>query len=365
MRELTIILPTEATLEESEKVGLLFRWNFYFSEMAENFDIEVYSCDVKNYTSILGVEHHSLPFSLKFIPYGNQIFYNVWLLLNSKKMTKVLRVISVSFFILPLIRLFGKKIILSYHYDYKTKTKKDFGGIKGLTAGIREWLSIKSADTIIATTEELQKKIKDVYHRDSIIIPNFVDTSKFRPLEKEDYILYAGRIYWHKGIDYLLEAFKEVEKQFDIKLKLAGLGDIEFYKKKAKELKIKNIEFLGRVDNNDMPLLMGKAKIFVLPTLHLEGHPKALIEAMACGCACIATDVPGNREIIKNGVNGILVQPKDVNSLKEAVLKILEDDSLRFYLSDNAVKTAQKFSLENTLYKEVEIIEQCLNHLEK
>lgn len=364
MKKLTIILPTEAKLEEAERVGLLSRWKFYFSEMSKHFEVEVYSCDTKNYSQVLGVKHINLPISLDFLPYGNQIFYNFYLLIMSFKMSKILRVISVSYFILPLLRLFGRIIILSYNYDYKTTTKKDFGGIKGLTAGIRECLSIKSADKVICTTEELYRKVKEVYKKDSIIIPNFVDTSKFKPLGKENYILYAGRIYWHKGIDYLIEAFALVEKQFDIKLKLAGLGDLDLYKEKAKKLGIKNIEFLGSVDNDKMPEIMGKAKIFVLPTVTREGHPKALIEAMACGCACIATDVPGNKELIKNGENGLLVRPKDSNSLKEAIIRIIKDENLRSNLSEKARKMASKFSIENTLYKEIKLLKNLMGNYE-
>lgn len=364
MKKLTIILPTEAKLEEAERVGLLSRWKFYFSEMSKHFEVEVYSCDTKNYSQVLGVKHINLPISLDFLPYGNQIFYNFYLLIISFKMSKILRVISVSYFILPLLRLFGRIIILSYNYDYKTTTKKDFGGIKGLTAGIRECLSIKSADKVICTTEELYRKVKEVYKKDSIIIPNFVDTSKFKPLGKENYILYAGRIYWSKGIDYLIEAFASVEKQFDIKLKLAGLGDLDLYKEKAKKLGIKNIEFLGSVDNDKMPEIMGKAKIFVLPTVTREGHPKALIEAMACGCACIATDVPGNKELIKNGENGLLVRPKDSNSLKEAIIRIIKDENLRSNLSEKARKMASKFSIENTLYKEIKLLKNLMGNYE-
>lgn len=364
MKKLTIILPTEAKLEEAERVGLLSRWKFYFSEMSKHFEVEVYSCDTKNYSQVLGVKHINLPISLDFLPYGNQIFYNFYLLIMSFKMSKILRVISVSYFILPLLRLFGRIIILSYNYDYKTTTKKDFGGIKGLTAGIRECLSIKSADKVICTTEELYRKVKEAYKKDSIIIPNFVDTSKFKPLGKENYILYAGRIYWHKGIDYLIEAFALVEKQFDIKLKLAGLGDLDLYKEKAKKLGIKNIEFLGSVDNDKMPEIMGKAKIFVLPTVTREGHPKALIEAMACGCACIATDVPGNKELIKNGENGLLVRPKDSNSLKEAIIRIIKDENLRSNLSEKARKMASKFSIENTLYKEIKLLKNLMGNYE-
>jgi glycosyltransferase involved in cell wall biosynthesis len=360
MIKISIIIPTEAKLEDSEKVGLLSRWKLYFSELSKHFNLEVYSCDKKDYSEILGVKHITLPLSLKFIPYGNQILYNFWLLFNFFRMSKVIRVISVSYFVLPLLKLLNKKIILSYHYDYRTTTKKDFGGIKGVTAGLREYLSIKSADLVIVTTEELKRKLKNIYHKDSVVIPNFVDISRFKPMQKENYILYAGRIYWHKGIDYLLEAFAEVEKSFDIRLKLAGIGDIDFYKDKVKKLGIRNVEFLGSVDNSKMPDLMGKAKIFVLPTVTREGHPKALIEAMACGCACIATDVPGNNELIQNGKNGLLVMPKDKESLLKALVKVLSNESLRVTLSENARKTAEKFSVENTLYKEIELIKKIL-----
>ena len=360
MKTLTIILPTEAKLEEAKKSGLLSRWKFYFSELSKHFNLEVYSCDKKDYSEILGVKHITLPLSLKFIPYGNQILYNFWLLFNFFRMSGLIRVISVSYFVLPLLKFLNKKIILSYHYDYRATTKKDFGGIKGFTAGLREYLSIKSADLVIVTTEELKRKVKNIYHKDSIVIPNFVDISKFKPMQKEDYILYAGRIYWHKGISYLLEAFAEVEKNFDVRLKLAGIGDIDFYKDKVKKLEIKNVEFLGSVDNSKMPDLMGKAKIFVLPTVTREGHPKALIEAMACGCTCIATDVPGNNELIQDGENGLLVMPKDKKSLLRAFVKILNNENLRIKLSKNARKTAEKFSIENTLYKEIELIKKII-----
>jgi len=167
---ITIILPSEAKLVEAEKIGLLSRWKFYFSELFRYFNLEVYSCDKKNYSEILGVKHFTLPLSLKFIPYGNQILYNFWLLFNFFRMSKMIRVISVSYFVLPLLKLLNKKIILSYHYDYRTTTEKDFGGIKGFTAGLREYLSIKSADLVIVKTKELKRKVKNIYHKDSIVI---------------------------------------------------------------------------------------------------------------------------------------------------------------------------------------------------
>ncbi len=195
------------------------------------------------------------------------------------------------------------------------------------------------------------------------MIPNFVDLSKFYPRKKENYILYAGRIYWYKGIDFLIDAFKTINQKYpNLTLKLAGNGNLRFYKTASKKMNIKNIEFLGPVDYSIMPELMGKAKIFVLPTVNREGHPKALIEAGASGCACIATYVQGNREIISQGKNGLLVRPKDTHSIVEAITQVLGDEKLRLTLSGNARKTVLKFSLSNTLYKEINLARNMIIH---
>ena len=353
--KLTIVLPTDAKLEESEDSGILTRWQFYFSEISKHFEVEAYSCDTRDYSDKLTVKHCHLPFSMHFLPYGNQIFYNVYLLLKASSMSKNIRIIGATYFILPLLKLFFRNnIILAYHYDYATTTMKDHGGIKGYTAGFREWTSLKSADIITYTSPELCSKIKN--SDTCIVIPNFVDTSKFVPLEKDNFILYAGRIHWHKGMDYLLEAFDEIEKIFPIGLKLAGKGDISFYKEKILKSGTKNVEFLGVIDNSTMPSLMGKAKIFILPSVNREGHPVALVEAMASGCACIATDVPGNRELIQHGINGLLVKPKNSHSIAGAIKSILDDDAIMRSLCTNAIITSKKFSIDNTLKREIELL---------
>ena len=329
---LTVILPTEASLEVSEQMGMLSRWQFYFRKLTSEFNVDVYSYDVRDFSNILGITHHTMPYGGKSIRYVSQFLYNIWLAIRAKKMANVLRVFSASYFILPFIAFFRKKMILSYQYDYKTRCEKDFGGIKGMTAGLREFLSVKSARIVLCTTNELQAKIKNSYGLDSILIPNFVDTHRFQVRDdKEDYILYAGRIHWAKGIHTLIAAFSSVAREYrDFRLIIAGLGEIDRYKATAANYGTKNIEFVGVVDHTNMPELMGRAKIFILPTLHREGHPKALIEAMACGCACIATDVPGNRELLRAGEIGLLFSPGDDIALAETVLRILSD---RYVLS--------------------------------
>ena len=87
-----------------------------------------------------------------------------------------------------------------------------------------------------------------------------------------------------------------------------------------------SIEWLGRRD--DMPEILAGATLVCLPS-YREGLPKALLEAAACGRAIVTTDVPGCREIVRHGENGLLVPPRDAESLAAAILRLLNDSNLR------------------------------------
>ena len=86
------------------------------------------------------------------------------------------------------------------------------------------------------------------------------------------------------------------------------------------------VEWWGR--RTDMPNVLNEAHIVCLPSLR-EGLPRILIEAASCGRPLVATDVPGCREIVRNGDNGLLVPPRDARSLARALRVLLEDASLR------------------------------------
>ena len=81
---------------------------------------------------------------------------------------------------------------------------------------------------------------------------------------------------------------------------------------------------------------------------------------MACGCVCIATDVPGNRELIHNEESGLLIKPKDSGSIRDGIIRILRDENLQKKLAEKARKTVEKFSVENTLYKEIELVRKIM-----
>jgi len=90
--------------------------------------------------------------------------------------------------------------------------------------------------------------------------------------------------------------------------------------------------------------------------------PKTLLEAMACGCVCFGTDVPGIKELIKNGVTGVLISKTDPDSIKDAIKKIIDGEDIGFEqkLSDNAAKyVLDNHSLENITKTEWEAV-SCL-----
>ena len=87
------------------------------------------------------------------------------------------------------------------------------------------------------------------------------------------------------------------------------------------------MEFLGH--REDMPDLLRKADVAVLPTTYLEGVPRFLLEAAATGLPLVATDIEACRAIVREGINGLLVPPRDSGALAEAIIRLVTDEDLR------------------------------------
>ncbi|PKL51075.1 MAG: hypothetical protein CVV39_00585 [Planctomycetes bacterium HGW-Planctomycetes-1] len=133
----------------------------------------------------------------------------------------------------------------------------------------------------------------------------------------------AGRLAETKGQKYLIKTFSEIKKQTpNIRLLFAGTGRLKSeLEKQTMELNCKNsIYFLDRVNN--MPEFYSMIDAFVLPSL-AEGLPRTLIEAMAAGVLCIASDVGGIPEILDNGRLGFLVQAENSDELADMMQKAI------------------------------------------
>ena len=182
-----------------------------------------------------------------------------------------------------------------------------------------------------------------------VIIPNGIDTEKFKPENQglPNTIFWGGRFVSGKGLEYLIKALKIIEKKHhNFRLIMAGDGYL-FHKihNLVDDYGLsKNVIFEGRVPHNEIPKFLNSASIYVLPSIR-EGMPYALLEAMACGRPVVASNIPGINDVITNGENGLLVPPCDPNALANAILRLIEDHALRRKLRRNARKLmVEKYS---------------------
>jgi glycosyltransferase involved in cell wall biosynthesis len=201
-----------------------------------------------------------------------------------------------------------------------------------------------AADAVVCVSEALRQRCRRFALRKRAscsVIRNGVDIARFFPVPKrrrpdEPFILgYVANFYSSvKGHRYLLEAVAALPRH-NIKLWLVGDGALlADTMRVARELDIdRQVLFLGPRD--DVPMLLSQMDAFVLPSL-TEGCPHALLEAMASGLPVIATEVGGVPEIVTDNQTGILVPPRSPDAIKEAILRLIDDDSLRDLLRRNA-----------------------------
>ncbi len=207
------------------------------------------------------------------------------------------------------------------------------------------------------------------FRRDKLVlIPNGVDATKFQPApelrpdptQAERTILCVSRLQYPKGVDVLLHAWgrmmhasAEWRTHLKPKLLIAGEGPLQAQlERMVTELDIQeSVEFLG-LQRNVIPLLQ-RAWGFVLPS-RWEGMPNALLEAMAIGLPCVATRVSGSEDIVKDGINGLLVEPEEAHELAQALRRLIEDTELAQQLSQEARATILRD------YQLQRIVEQCV-----
>ena len=158
-----------------------------------------------------------------------------------------------------------------------------------------------ASDRVVVTTQDMANAVSTRFPSVSSrvsVIPNFVDTERFRPSASEQPgfdLIYVGRLSAEKNVPALLEAVR----QLDVQLLIVGGGEDQARWQANHREQASTVKWIPRVANIELPGLLRRAKAFVLPS-HYEGHPKALLEAMACGCPVIGTNVPGIRELIQH-----------------------------------------------------------------
>jgi glycosyltransferase involved in cell wall biosynthesis len=218
-------------------------------------------------------------------------------------------------------------------------------------------MCLQKADHIIVCSKSTLKEFEAVYQNkiDSskmTVIYNAIDTyeldnifASYKPRPpKQMSIVYAGRLFWLKGLQFLLQAFKKVAKDFPaVSLDIYGKGPEEKkFKALARKLDLEHrVFFHGRLPKNQLLLKMKDSDILVAPSLH-EAQSMVVLEGMACQKPVIAFDIPSMKEIILDGYNGLLVRSFDVEALAEKIESLLSDEKLRLRLGKNACEYIKK-----------------------
>lgn len=221
----------------------------------------------------------------------------------------------------------------------------------------------KKAAGVILQTRECMEFFPKAVQRKSVILHNPVNEVFFEnPYEgeREHTIVTVGRIDENKNQALLLRAFALIAADYpDYQIILYGKGDQEENLKQLAD----NLEIADRVifagNESDVAGKIKKAGVFVL-TSNTEGMPNALIEAMVLGLPVIATDCPcgGPRDLIEDGVNGILTPVGDVDKMKENLQHILND-------LQNALHMGQTARKSTAIYREKIVYREWMEYLLK
>jgi len=217
------------------------------------------------------------------------------------------------------------------------------------------WWAYSKADRIVVQTQGALRYFLPKFQGKLTVIPNpvvlsppDVVSSKRQPINP--LMVAMGRLSEEKGFDFLLRAFARLKDQYpNWALMIIGEGPLRATLESLRdELRLSDRVLLPGQVKNPFQVLK-EADLFVVSS-HYEGFPNALLEAMACGLPAISFDCPsGPREIIRDGIDGILVQPGDVSALAAAMKDLMSDETKRKRLGLRALETTGRFSLAKVM----------------
>lgn len=222
--------------------------------------------------------------------------------------------------------------------------------------------AVKFADEIIVLSNGVKEYFLKEYNRETNFIPNGVNKAETKEidvikkwgLEKENYILYLGRIVPEKGEHYLIKAFMQIKT--DKKLVIAGgASDTADYEKALKDLSAgdERIIFTGFVQGRVLEELYSNAYLYCLPS-DLEGMPLSLLEALSYGNCCLVSDIDECKEVIED--NGVTFRKGDIDDLKEKLEWMINNENIvKKYKSEASSFVCSKYSWDNIVEETIKL----------
>lgn len=258
-------------------------------------------------------------------------------------------------------KLFGKRCICTIHgLDWQ---RAKWGKFASTYIMLGEKCAAKFADEIIVLSEGVQKYFQETYGRETRLIPNGVNRPVNREpnlikekfgLEKDEYILFLGRIVPEKGLRYLIEALKQVET--DKKLVIAGgASDTDSFYEELKTMarNDKRIIFTGFVQGEILDELYSSAYVYTLPS-DLEGMPLSLLEAMSYGNCCVVSDIDECASVVED--KAVVFEKSNVKALIDTLKQLCDNPSLVDSLKKQAADfICKKYNWDQVTNKTLEL----------
>jgi len=260
--------------------------------------------------------------------------------------------------------LYRKPLLVRSGYTWSINARREKRVLSlDRIAVFAERLAYASAAAAVVSSDHDADYIRRSYGIDAgkvHVLGNYVDVDLFRPAVDAavhvDRLAYVGRLSPEKNIANLIRAIAGLPYTLDLYFQDGALkGEMQ---ELAEDLGSK-VSFRGTVRNRDLPKVLTKYPLFVLPSLY-EGMPKVLLEAMSCGVPVLGTDVQGINAVIEHGVTGWLVNGTDSVSLRAGIVAVMGNAELRAamgaagrrYVCDNfsLTRIADK---ERAVYSEV------------
>jgi phosphatidyl-myo-inositol alpha-mannosyltransferase len=224
-------------------------------------------------------------------------------------------------------------------------------------------------DERIAVSSAARHFVSRYFPGEYRIIPNGVDVDFYasaKPFPEfrdgKVNILFVGRVEPRKGAMYLLRAYARLKPIHpETRLIVVGrgpeLGELRRYVHKHQ---LEDVFFAGRVDDIDKARFYKTADIYVAPSTGQESFGIVLLEAMAAGCAVVASDIHGYKRVVQRNVSGLLVEPRDSDALADALERLIADPALRRGLGDAGARRAPEYDWTHVTGELVNVYQEVI-----
>lgn len=242
-------------------------------------------------------------------------------------------------------RTWPHSAVIGTFHGYREQTVRSWHYVRPLVQRLFNRL-----DTHIAVSTVARDYIASYFPAPYQVIPNGVDPDRFkRPApalpngrEKRLNILFVGRLEKRKGFRYLFQAFRQVRACLPhVTLTVVGTykpADIAPYYGEP------GVKFVGYCPDDELPYYYHTADVFCTPSTGSESFGVVLLEAMVTGVPIVASDIAGYRTIVTDSQEGLLVPPRDVPALTQALLRLLNDPQLRAAAGQRGREKAARYS---------------------